>query len=80
MDQLAGPRFGMLPKMIIVDGNSERIRPRFLQGLAEHPEHVGLMIDATAVVVLRGKQLRVTEGKMDVHLAPGGGKTAFEFV
>jgi cyanophycinase len=77
MERPSGAGLGLLPKFVILDDDTERGRPRLLEGLVANPDHAGLTIDPGTAVLIRGKSLRVIgEGTLTVRLAKGAGQEA----
>jgi len=72
-----GAGLRLLAKFVILDDDSERRRPRLVQGLEEKPDHVGLMVIPGAAVMIHGPKLRVFgDGPVTIRLAKGSSKDA----
>jgi cyanophycinase len=76
-DQPNGPGLGLVPHFAMLDDDTERGRPRLLEGAVANPDHVGLTIDPGTAVVIRGTHMRVIgEGSVTIRLAKGAGQEA----
>ena len=74
MNRLTETALGLLAGFLLDDRSDAE---QFADAVAANPAKVGLMIDATTVVVIRDKTLRVSEGgSVVVRLAKGAGQEA----